>query len=201
MPPHLSVVQCLYPLPRREHGSVANSTKGQWWASSLLLVVLKGAPALSSADGGDSFILQEQQPGQSTGGGWQNRQSKDKANACTRNRKNIKARTHVFASRQSVWLLLTVVPGHSVPEAETCRVLHRCGWSVLQCAWAPGHREDGGSEAEKHAGETKLTWAESENRPYLHATLLCRSLAAALVFLLLRLRAGDGGVWSGPEMF
>lgn len=74
--------------------------------------------------------------------------------------KNKSTHTHVFASRPSVWLLLTVVPGHSVPEAETCRVLHRCGWSVLQCAWAPGHREDGGSEAEKHAGETKLTWAE-----------------------------------------
>lgn len=33
--------------------------------------------------------------------------------------------------------VLTVVPGRSVPEEETCRVLHRCGGSALRCAWAP----------------------------------------------------------------
>lgn len=32
---HLSVAQCLYPLACWEHSSVASSTKGQWWASSL----------------------------------------------------------------------------------------------------------------------------------------------------------------------
>lgn len=56
MPPHLSLVPCLYPLPCREHSSLSSTTKGQWWrALSLLLVVLKGTPSLSSADGADSF--------------------------------------------------------------------------------------------------------------------------------------------------
>ncbi len=34
-PFHLSVVQCLYPLPCWEHSSVGSSTRGQWWAPSL----------------------------------------------------------------------------------------------------------------------------------------------------------------------
>lgn len=62
----------------------------------------------------------------------------------------------MLARTQSVWLLLTVVPGHSVPEAETCRVLHRCGWSELQCAWAPGHRGTQGGEAGKGGSETEI---------------------------------------------
>lgn len=51
------------------------------------------------------------------------------------------------AIKSPVWTLaslsLTEVPGHSVPEAETCRGLHRCELSGLQCAWAPGQRKTG----------------------------------------------------------
>lgn len=59
--------------------------------------------------------------------------------------------THI-CKRLLFYLSLTEVPGHSVPEAETCRVLHRCEWSGLQCVWAPGHRKTGGgTEVEIHA--------------------------------------------------
>lgn len=64
------------------------------------------------------------------------------------------------ARRQSAGLLLTVVPGHSVPEAETCRVLHRCGWSELQCAWVPGHRDMQGGEAVRQ----RYTLEEEKNK-------------------------------------
>lgn len=110
--------------------------------------------------------------------------------------------THVLACRQSVWLLLTVVPGHSVPEAETCRALHRCGWNELQCVWAPGHRETRGREVVTQ----KYVLVEENNyslhrritkRGYLHTIILCRSLnlAAALFFFLLDLCVGDRSVW------
>lgn len=66
---HLSLVPCLYPLPWWEHSSVSSTTKEERWrALGLLLVVLKGTPSPSSADGADSFIPPEQQVGQSTEG-------------------------------------------------------------------------------------------------------------------------------------
>jgi len=97
---------------------------------------------------------------------------------------------------QLVWLLLTEVPGHSVPEAETCRVLHRCGWSGPQCAWAPGHRQMQGGRAVRQKCtieewnnkgwlSVQVVWTEQ----YLDATFFCRnlSLLSAFVYLLLHL--------------
>lgn len=110
------------------YSSVSSATKGQpWWPLRLLLVVLKGTSSLSSADGADSFIPPEQQVGQNTEGKKQTKQ----VHAWTLGKKTRMTHpwrpiwpTHFGTS--SLYLSLTEVPGHSVPEAETCRVLHRC---------------------------------------------------------------------------
>lgn len=110
------------------------------------------------------------------------------------NRKNTTAHkrfstcTHLLASK-SVWLLLTVVPGHSVPEAETCRALHKCGWRELQCAWAPGHRESQGGEVVRQ----KYTIREETNKGWQSARGV-GGLKTDGTFTLL----SSAGVWAWP---